>query len=326
MSWTCYQLAYRLESPLHIGFHEAGYIQRTRKYVPGRAMWGAITARLTRLLYTEAGAQAYQEIGKKVNENLIPGYFFIGDPVPLLPQYAEGRGLIFARPDQNPEMEFTEAEFERRFLCSFTQTSIRGKTQTAEEESLHEMEFLVHRYKHAKDQPVLPTYLVGHLFLKDGTTIETSANGSGSTKIASEEDLKKYLAELTIGGERAYGCGRVVLEGEPTKTDKLFDWEFVGSEERPVVRKALEGSLRAHAARDCQRVIAGDLERFAFRSWSADAKKGGVGPGRLVEQVKNSVACWVPGSTAAPDASAAEVSFAISDYGIWQPIGGERHA
>jgi len=324
MSWTCYQLTYRLESPLHIGFHEAGYIQRTRKYVPGRAMWGAITAQLTRQLNPQADAQAYAKVGKKLNESLIPGYFFLGDPEPLLPQYTRERGLVFAHSGQDENDTLSEAGFESLFLCSFTQTSIRSKTQTAEEESLHEMEFLVHRYKHAKDQRVLPTYLVGHLFLKDGTTIETSANGSGSTKIASKEDLKKYLAELSVGGERAYGCGRVVLEGEPTKTDKLFDWEFDGSGKTPLIHRKDSSYLRAHAARNCQQVTAGDLERFAYRSWSTEATKSGIGPGRKVEEEPH--ACWVPGSTAAPDASAAEVSFAISSYGIWQQNGDESHA
>ncbi len=317
MSWSCYQLTYRLEAPLHVGFHEAGYIQRTRKYVPGRAMWGAITARLTRLVYSDAEAQAYHEIGKEVNENLIPGYFFLGDPEPLLPQFTEERGLVFAHPGQEVVAALTEAEFERRFLCSFTQTSIRGKTQTAEEESLHEMEFLVDRYKPAKETGLQRVYLIGHLFLKDGTVIGTSANGSTSVGITSADDLEKLLGELSIGGERAYGSGRITLQ-DVVKTDDVFRWKLIGGDSKPILHLSATGFLRAHARRDCQKIRAGDLERFAYRSWNADAKNGGLGPGRWVE---DSGACWVPGSIT--DAGA---TFTTSSYGIWQPNGGAKHA
>jgi hypothetical protein len=49
-----YHLVLRLRSPLHIGWNKTGNVQRTRSYVTGRNLWGALTMRLTR-------DQAYRE-------------------------------------------------------------------------------------------------------------------------------------------------------------------------------------------------------------------------------------------------------------------------
>ena len=48
MSWTAYQIILRLHSPLHIGYREVGYLRRTRPYVTGRALRGALVNRVGR--------------------------------------------------------------------------------------------------------------------------------------------------------------------------------------------------------------------------------------------------------------------------------------
>ena len=36
MTWHCFRLTYELRSPLHIGYHKVGNVQRTRYYIPAR--------------------------------------------------------------------------------------------------------------------------------------------------------------------------------------------------------------------------------------------------------------------------------------------------
>ena len=45
MAWRAYKIVLRLRSPLHIGRGKVGNLQRTRPYVAGRNLWGALTAR-----------------------------------------------------------------------------------------------------------------------------------------------------------------------------------------------------------------------------------------------------------------------------------------
>ena len=48
MAWTHYRLKFRLISPLFVGFRRSGNLWETRRYVPGKVLWAALTARLTR--------------------------------------------------------------------------------------------------------------------------------------------------------------------------------------------------------------------------------------------------------------------------------------
>ena len=48
MTWRAFEVVLRLRSPMHIGCGKVGNLQRTRPYVTGRVLWGALTMRLTR--------------------------------------------------------------------------------------------------------------------------------------------------------------------------------------------------------------------------------------------------------------------------------------
>jgi len=42
MTWQLFQVTYELHSPLHIGYHKIGNLQRTRYYIPARNLWAAV--------------------------------------------------------------------------------------------------------------------------------------------------------------------------------------------------------------------------------------------------------------------------------------------
>lgn len=58
--WQWYQLILRLLTPTHISWNKIGNVQRTRPYITGRALWGALTARLTRDQHATPTAANYQ--------------------------------------------------------------------------------------------------------------------------------------------------------------------------------------------------------------------------------------------------------------------------
>ena len=146
MVWTMYRLAFRLLSPLHIGHLKQGNLQRTRPYLTGKALWGALTARLTR----EGGSNDYQHIGKQVNEGLAFSYFF--------PSTDSAQVTLFPWDD--------ERRFAWCYLNTYASTALDYERNAALEGSLHETEYLAPLNRDGQ-----PVYLVGYLFEKQGCTL-----------------------------------------------------------------------------------------------------------------------------------------------------------
>ena len=77
MAWQAYHVVLRLHAPLHVGCGKVGNLQRTRPYVAGRNLWGALTAGLTRRTAETAPAfDDYAEMGNRVHDNLAYTYFY----------------------------------------------------------------------------------------------------------------------------------------------------------------------------------------------------------------------------------------------------------
>ena len=179
MAWTHYWLCFRLLSPLHVGYRRTGNLMQTRPYVPGRLLWAALTARLTRNAGQGHDAQAYQDVGGQVQE-----YFRFGYLWPSL----DGKHPYF--PWEHP------ADFEYLLLGSYMSTSLHPQRTTAEEGSLHEVEFLAPTTR-GDGRPV---FLLGDLWVSEDDLP------------ADLEGWKAALSRLQLGGERGYGWGRVRLK------------------------------------------------------------------------------------------------------------------
>ena len=82
MRWHGFRVVFRLRSPMHIGCGKVGNLQRTRPYVTGRALWGALTMRLTRDAANGNGpatdSREYQRVGGEINKSLAYTYFYPG--------------------------------------------------------------------------------------------------------------------------------------------------------------------------------------------------------------------------------------------------------
>lgn len=188
MTWQKYTLLFRLLAPLHIGWRKAGNLMQTRRYVPGKNVWAALTARLTRTAGRGADGPAYGEIGQQVQDHFRFTY--------LYPSLYTGDRYQTHHP-------WSDDEFDYRFLDSYASTALDYEHHSAAEGLLHETEFIA------------PFARCGRpVFLRGGLYVRTEL----------PEALRPWpeaLAQLQLGGERGYGWGRTRLcccdpSGPPT--------------------------------------------------------------------------------------------------------------
>ncbi|MFN3763005.1 MAG: RAMP superfamily CRISPR-associated protein [Anaerolineae bacterium] len=261
-----YKVVLRLLTPLHVGWLKQGNLQRTRPYVTGKALWGALTARLTRDDPKSGGN--YVNIGKRVNEELAFTYFYpaVGEEVDLWP---------WDDPD----------EFAWRYLNSYASTALDYDRNTAEEGTLHETEYISPRTREGK-----PVYLVGYILERDGGNLAWS----------------EALGRLQLGGERGYGWGRVEPVSKQESKEPLFgQWSVqAGTWPPELVPASPEARVLAHAlAADFDdgtlhralTDVTGPIEPLVGRETVAGDRFGmQISPARI---------CYAPGSRAKPTTS-----------------------
>ncbi len=286
MTWQLYQAIYELHSPLHIGYHKIGNLQRTRYYIPARNLWAAVTERLTRSGFAEQvlqqvlqkSADDYTAVGEWVKEHCAFGYWFVRENNAFLhPQYTSD-GLHYGT--------LSTSDFERRYLSSHVTTALDPATTSAESGTLHEVEFIApHTPEGARTE-------IGGWVCLDERAREV---------LGDESRWRAWLGELHVGGERRYGFGHLPLkEFEPTHNS---DWQLDGS--RPCILIPKDRPLGAHAlARAVE--AQGQIEPLMGRETQG---KDSRGFGRTLTRAG---ICWAPGSLVQRD-----TWFTVEPQGIW---------
>lgn len=207
MTWTHYLLVFRLESPLHIGHRKVGNLMQTRRYVPGKVLWGALTAHLVRLAGQGDNGQAYQKVGEQLAEYFRFGYLWPthqkGDSCPTKPHF----------PWDEPE---DRAYWDYLYLSSRARTALEAYSHTAAEGMLYDVEFIAPHTREGN-----PVYLVGDLWVKENLPQNVD-------NVPVRDKWQQALRVLRLGGERGYGWGRVercLLEPTTNKeTAAGFSW------------------------------------------------------------------------------------------------------
>lgn len=117
MAWVHYSLCFRLLSPLHVGHRRVGNLMQTKPYVPGKLLWAALTARLTRDRDPSRTPQGkdYQDIGDKIKGNFRFGYLW-----PSLDQ-------------DRPCFPWEHDDFDYVFLGSYVSTALDYGREAADE-------------------------------------------------------------------------------------------------------------------------------------------------------------------------------------------------
>lgn len=284
MAWQMFKVTYQLRSPLHIGYHKVGNLQRTRYYVPARNLWGAVTEALTRRSFANdvlnaAHPDDYKAVGDWVKEHCAFSYWFIEENgSSLLPNYQDGK-LKYR--DYHP------ADFERRYLGVHVTTALDAATTSAAEASLHEVEFIA-----PFTTDGTPTYIGGYLFLDE----------SAQRHLGTEQKWRIWLGDLQVGGERRYGFGRLrLIQFQNAKEGWKLD------DKRPQIQLQAHHPLQAHASID--KVSAqGAIEPLVWRQTGSDSCTFGAA-------LTPAVLCWAPGSLLDQ-----ETCFEITQSGIWHKV------
>jgi len=303
MSWQVYEWKFRLKSPLHIGFHKIMHFFKTRPYVPGKLLWGALTAKLTPML----GINDYQKVGEFLKKIIRFGYLYPYVEEKLyIPQYTE-EGLKFGSLNQN--------DFEKKFISSMASAAIEAESLTAEEGMLHEVEF-ISPYTIDDGKPVyLPVYLKGLLWLREFAEngIRLSRSNDELIIIHNEAsfNFKGHLANrFQIGGERKYGFGLVELkELDEISINEFKGWSGKWNEKDKEVYISLNSndSVWSHILHSNNLNIKGNIEPLVGRDWEATK-----GAGRKLTSYG---LFWHPGSILCEDRT-----FKITEFGLWEAV------
>jgi hypothetical protein len=167
--WYCTRVVLRLLSPMHIGWRVFGNVKSTRPYLPGRALWGGLTARITRD-FPNLGD--YEAVGQKVQTELAFSYFYPSLSGETVTHWPFGNDWW---------------EFSSRFLGSYASTAL-ADGRSKEDGSLHETEYLCPMVEGAGQ-----VYLLGYVFERESSALP----------------WRDVLGHAQFGGERGYGWGRV---------------------------------------------------------------------------------------------------------------------
>lgn len=297
MSWQKFRVIYELHSPLHIGYHKVGNVQRTRYYIPARNLLGAVTEALTRRGFSPKGVSSgdyqlrpddrdcrsrqfptpgassgdYRQVGEWVKTHCAFDYWFVYEnSQSLTPCYHEG-GLKYGN--------LSVAEFERRYLDSHVTTALDPKTNSAQYGSLHEVEFIAPYSR----QNGARTQVSGLVFLDD---------------IAKKElNWECWLGNLQVGGERRYGFGTLRLvemnpEGDPIACI------------RPRQSVSKNTPFLAHVSVTTNVQIGGQIEPLIGRETSQSHTFG--------SSLTSAIVCWTPGSIPMDD-----VQVQFKQEGYW---------
>jgi len=282
MNWQIHRIVFRLRSALHIGCGTVGNLQRTRPYITGRSLWGALTMRLTRDASQGHGPAAdsrkYRDVGQQVHESLAYTYFY--------PATSTGRSFSVAWP------WLDKRSFCQRFMRSYSSTALSYPQQTALEGMLHEIEFISSQALDTGE----PVYLLGYFFQKDDCNVP----------------WQRACHRLQLGGERGYGWGdvQIVEHGQQTGAE-LFEGKIKldATGERPCVSIPKGEHVLAHTIPSSV-PVRGTVEPLVGREWRSDSPQARSSG----EHIEFSGTCFVPGSVVSQTGT-----FKIGNFGIWEP-------
>jgi hypothetical protein len=213
MNWIHYRITFRLKSPLHIGWRKVGNLKQTRRYVTGKVLWAALTARLTRDLRGDRNKD-YAEIGEKINENFRFGYFY---PALL--------GCCQNLKDLRECFSWNTSNFDYLFLDSYASTAV-SRIDTSDEGTLHETEFISPVSRNGNT-----VYLVGSAWIRDPL----------------DEELRHWRDSLNcirLGGERGYGWGQIKVCNNPLVLERRKEIKITVDEEKRVLAHVFASNIK----------------------------------------------------------------------------------
>jgi hypothetical protein len=299
MTWSLFRWVWQLEGPLHIGMPPAGSLNRTRLYVPARAIWGALTAELARQEAHNGQEPHYQRVGADLQKSYRFTYLYPAAPrndtwCVWLPTYRSGYGLSWTREGQ-ADTVVGDRQFRRRLLSTRPGTSIDATTDSAEDGSLRETECIEARWRDEDGRDAGPVAMVGYVFIR-----APKAHDESSPERRRLDDVDA----LFVGGDTRYGLGRLRrVAFDVVKQGGLFGAEVNFDAEVPEITHS---TVWAHAHSQ-EPLMSGALELL-----------GGWDRGSILN-IHPSSPLWQPGSGSTSCRS--PIRWTIGASGLWTQHG-----
>jgi hypothetical protein len=262
--WIRVPVCFELLSPMHIGFlpNAAGtVVAPTRPYVPGKNLWGAVTASLFERLIEFLQPAHFAIVGDNLRSSIVFSYFYLADGERIfVPSYEDGELKWGGR---------NVSDFRSTFLYSRMSTQIAANG-AAQDGSLHEIEFI----RPCFGSPMTgtrPSLLCGNIWVLRGSTVVNASlqiEGEWPVLFRGKSNLP-LLTGLTLRGERNYGFGRVrctpISETLAKQLEALWPAEFS--------RFSLKGALLGHSPFAPNMPFKGAVEIVASREYPWHGKK-----------------------------------------------------
>ena len=307
MTWNIQRLVYQAKSPIHIGWHTLGYIKLTRHYIPGRTMCGAITANMTRT-YGNKGVDSYNVFKEIFKTKILTSYFYpaIDPDAPLLPRFT-GQGMEYGFTGSTC---LPKADFERNFIGSFGQTAVLPQSNTAEDNTLHESEYISPCIN--KKGVCNSLFFVCYLFIKDDASFHDKKVAWSNKEIS----LKSAMQDIFVGGDLKYGWGQLKLDNNPAvekHQKKIFGYDFIEKDGLPCMEIPPDSPIPAHLLIDSKITAKGDIEPMVGREFGNVKNSKGEERNGAGKKISRAKLCWIPGSVITGDT---KQTLQISSYGL----------
>jgi hypothetical protein len=272
---------------------------QTRRYVPAKNLWAALTARITRDCGKGANGSEYGRIGIDIKNNFRFSYLWPAllhdkntdkvnvnwdDLKTCFPfQVKEGMKSSCNTPIFPEPVIMDISIFDYLFLGSYAGTALNQQNEAADEGTLHDIEFLAPCTRYSEE----PVYLTGSLWVK-------------------EDNLPEYLKiwkdcfeKIRLGGEQRYGWGRV-LPIVPKPFCEQFNTSSVDPE-----AFSWSGPIPAHLiAKAGEDNVTGAIEPLVGFKTKEDG----------TQQIEMESISYVPGSFIKVN----NARFTICDSGLWE--------
>lgn len=297
--YQVYKITFKLLSPIHIGWKRTTNLNQTRFYVPGKTIWGALTARLTND-YPNKSNRDYKEIGSCLNDYFRFSYFYLADNIDSI-----------SFNDKNKKIESPWGiglnNFAYKYISSYQSTALNFKV--AVDGMLHEFEYISPKTIFGKQ-----VYLIGYIF-------QNTINNNFFSQF-DDDMLMNSLSRIQIGGERGYGWGKLELvKKKERNSNKFFGYDIDVSSNDPIIKIKKNNSILAHT------FVSAKLQSTLKNDNSKIPLLGNIEPfvGRITKE-KNKFGncfseakiCWIPGSKVLlTDQNQDYRSFKICADGLW---------
>ena len=175
-----YKLIFKQVQPIHIGSGSYRIINETRVFIPGWTMWGALTKayNLRNNFSLSRNPNLFENISC-----FYPAFKKGNNFEVLFPKFQDGEFYLG---------DYSEDKFRAKFVNTFMSTAIHPLSDTALDESLHELNVIFRGAKadFIEFEKEKQLYWVG---------------------IVEIDDVEKIPDEIYIGGDVKYGLGKMVL-------------------------------------------------------------------------------------------------------------------